>query len=175
MWNPVSKWEEWEKTRTFLSLSFSLCLFHSTLVFFLKNVTLKCFHRRLVSVIDWFVSFSVLHFFYSFHTEFSIQSINSPFFVYALSLFVKNVNRQSQMLMNQYNLDLNTPFRLWTLAQIVLPLAPQSQEAWQMIAQLLRGNITGYYATFLIIVIIFIIHNIGSCAWRLSTSSSSAD
>jgi len=43
-------------------LSLSLCLFHSTLVFF-KNMTLKCFHRRLISVIDWFVSFSALNFF----------------------------------------------------------------------------------------------------------------
>lgn len=174
MWNPVSKWEEWEKTRTFLSFSFSLCLFHSTLVF-LKKRDPEVLPQKINQCDRLVRFFQCITFFYSFHTEFSIQSINSPFFVYALSLFVKNTNRQSQMLMNQYNLDLNTAFRLWTLAQIVLPLAPQSREAWQMIAQLLRGNITGYYATFLIIVIIFIIHNIGSCAWRLSTSSSSAD
>ncbi len=81
-------------------------------------------------MIDWLISFSAL-FFYFFHTEISIQSITFKFFPY----FVKNVNCQSQMLMNQSNPNLNTVFSLWTLAQIISPLAPRSQEAWQMIAQ----------------------------------------
>ncbi len=127
-----SEWEEWEDTWL---LSFSFCLFHSVLVFFL-NLTLKCFHWRLICTIDWLISFSAL-LFYFFHTEFSIQSITFPFFPYALSLFVRNVNCQSQMFMNQSNPNLNTAFSLWTLAQIASPLAPWSEEAWQMIAQYL--------------------------------------
>lgn len=60
--------------------------------------TLKRFHWRLIYVIDWLVFFSVLHFFL---TEVSIQSINFTSFFKGFSLFVKNMNRLGQMLMNQ--------------------------------------------------------------------------